>query len=170
MNGLSRIILAVKHPFNPCRPCSIISPSPNRLQWAFTRKNLHNNHTCNHLHQKYLYFRPVLQPSHFQTFKRPTPSYVQYMYNTCTIFVRLPIVQVLYNYCTYIVQRTVLVRPKPLHLPSAKRPRFSPKIATNNLRQNPLPTKKQNKPIQTLFCFFSKRFNIIYPSQSNNRK
>ena len=28
------------------------------------------------------------------------------MYNTCTIFVRLPIVQVLYNYCTYIVQMT----------------------------------------------------------------
>ena len=32
------------------------------------------------------------------------------MYNTCTIFVRLPIVQVLYNYCTYIVQRPELVR------------------------------------------------------------
>ena len=45
----------------------------------------------------------VLNTLHFQCFKEPTPVVVQYMYNTCTIFVRLPIVQVLYNYCTYIV-------------------------------------------------------------------
>ena len=49
---------------------------------------------------------------HFQYFKGPTLVVVQYMYNTCTIFVRLPIVQVLYNYCTYIVQRPVLVGRK----------------------------------------------------------
>ncbi len=34
------------------------------------------------------------------------------MYNTCTIFVRLPIVHILYNYCTYIVQRPELVGRK----------------------------------------------------------
>ena len=41
-----------------------------------------------------------------QCFKGPTPSYVQYMYNTCTF----TIVHILYNYCTTIVQRPELVR------------------------------------------------------------
>ncbi|MBR4176021.1 MAG: hypothetical protein IKQ53_01270, partial [Bacteroidales bacterium] len=48
---------------------------------------------------------------------------VQYMYNTCTIFVRLPIVQVLYKYCTYIVQRTELVRRNGLGETNEKRGR-----------------------------------------------
>ena len=48
---------------------------------------------------------PTLPP----TFALPTPSVVQYMYNTCTIYVQLVNVQILYKYCTYIVQRTELV-------------------------------------------------------------
>ena len=39
----------------------------------------------------------------------PTPVVVQYMYNTCTIFVQLVNVHILYKYCTYIVQRLELV-------------------------------------------------------------
>ncbi len=36
-------------------------------------------------------------------FTGPTPVVVQYMYNTCTIFVQLVNVHILYKYCTYIV-------------------------------------------------------------------
>ena len=43
-------------------------------------------------------------------FTGPTPVVVQYMYNTCTIFVQLVNVHILYKYCTYIVQRPELVR------------------------------------------------------------
>ena len=37
--------------------------------------------------------------------KVPSPSYVQYMYSICTVFVRFRSVHILYIYCTYTVQR-----------------------------------------------------------------
>ena len=49
--------------------------------------------------QKTLVKSVFKNPPHFRYFKGPSPSYVQYMYNTCTIFVRLQ----LYKYCTTIV-------------------------------------------------------------------
>ena len=66
-------------------------------------------HIVKGLSTKHPDFNTVFQSPHFQYINIPTPVVVQYMYNSCTIFVRLPIVQVLYNYCTYIVQRPVLV-------------------------------------------------------------
>ena len=49
--------------------------------------------------QKTLVKSVFKNPPHFYIFQVPTPVVVQYMYNTCTIFVRLQ----LYKYCTTIV-------------------------------------------------------------------
>ena len=98
----------------PCStPACVPSPLRGSFSALFRLKYGHSTHKpiiINRLHQNHTDFDTVLQPSHFQTFNGPTPSYVQlyvqYLYNICTF----TIVQVLYNYCTYIVQRPVLVR------------------------------------------------------------
>ena len=56
------------------------------------------------------------------------------MYNTCTIFVRLPIVQVWYNYCTYIVQRPELVPWKPGNEAVTKQPENQGIFGVNNCK------------------------------------
>ena len=87
----------------PCStPACVPSPLRGSFSALFRLKYGHSTHKpiiINRLHQNHTDFDTVLQPSHFQTFNGPTPSYVQYMYNTCTIFVRLQ----LYKYCTTIV-------------------------------------------------------------------
>ena len=87
-------------------PCSTPACVPSPLRGSFSAlfrpfyvHFIHKPIIINCLHQNHTDFDTVSQPSHFQTFKGPSPSYVQYMYNTCTIFVRLQ----LYKYCTTIV-------------------------------------------------------------------
>ena len=79
-------------------PACSLSPFQGPFS-AFYMYFIHKPIIINRLHQNHTDFDTVSQPSHFQTFNGPTPSYVQYMYNTCTIFVRLQ----LYKYCTNIV-------------------------------------------------------------------
>ena len=83
-----------------CAPPLPVVFRPFRVLFRpFYVRFLHKPIIINRLHQNHTDFDTVSQPSHFQSFKGPTPSYVQYMYNTCTIFVRLQ----LYKYCTSIV-------------------------------------------------------------------
>ena len=54
------------------------------------------------------------------TIKPPSPSYVQYMYSICTVFVRFGSVHILYIYCTYTVQRPENVPHSRCRNPASK--------------------------------------------------